>query len=82
MADPRVPWRLIDLNGRRVAEMPDDRTPGDSHAIAWALYARDAAGLSEAILVGDDGRRRVMHAELTTSPFRWPDQLGLYESTA
>lgn len=74
-------WRLLDTHDHELAVMPANWTPGDAHAIGWGLYAREAAGLTEAFLVDDaTGRRRLLHTDLTTLPFARPDELGLHRS--
>jgi hypothetical protein len=71
-------WKLIDLGGRERARMPSTWMPGDAHAIGWGLYVRKALGLTDAILVDDSGRRRVLHAGLDSTLFPRPDDLGLH----
>lgn len=73
-----VTWRLLDGHDCELAVMPASWTPGDGHAIAWGLYAREASELTEAVLVDHTGRRRLLHADLTTLPFSRPDELGLH----
>ena len=72
-ADDR--WRLDDAQGREIAVMPEDwGQDGLGHAVIWGLRARDAAHLTEAVLVNEAraSRRKRRGSHLPPEPY--PDQ--------